>query len=224
MTSHAPVIEMRGVGKCFAGPPVTWALRDVDLTVSPGAFVTVVGPSGSGKSTLLHILGMLDRPSAGTYRLAGVRIDGLSDREACGLRASRIGFVFQSFQLLNGRTAQDNVGLALLYRGVGAKEASTRAADALERVGLGTQARQTVRTMSGGERQRVAIARALVGEPVVMLCDEPTGSLDSENTRTVMALLRDLNDAGTTIVVITHDAAVASSGRQQLAIVDGVLR
>ncbi|CAM3175959.1 ABC transporter ATP-binding protein [Nocardioides dubius] len=220
----APVIEARRLSRTFAGPIPVHALREVDLTVQSGAFVTVVGPSGSGKSTLLQLLGLLDTPTSGSYRLGGRETAQLTEGARCGLRATAIGFVFQSFHLLDGRTARQNVELALLYRGVGARSAAERARGALERVGLGDRADQRVRTMSGGERQRVAIARAVVGGPHVVLCDEPTGSLDSTNSGLVMDLLVDLNRDGTTIIVITHDEAVASLGSQRLAIIDGVLR
>lgn len=225
MTSQlAPVIEARNLTRTFPGPPPTQALCDVQLTVSRGEFVTVVGPSGAGKSTLLQLLGLLDRPSSGSYRLGGYETADLTEAQRCGLRASAIGFVFQSFHLLNARTARQNVEVALLYRGVGTSSATRRAQAALDRVGLGDRGDQPVRTMSGGERQRVAIARAVVGEPDVVLCDEPTGNLDSANSARVMELLAELHADGATLVVITHDAAVAALGGQRLAIVDGVLR
>ncbi|MFE1909539.1 ABC transporter ATP-binding protein [Streptomyces gardneri] len=224
MTPDASVvIELRGVGLTYPGPPDVEALKPCDLSVPQGAFVTVVGPSGSGKSTFLNILGLLDAPSTGTYLLDGIGTGELRDSERTALRGRKLGFVFQSFHLLPHRSALENVSLAMVYNGTPRRERTARALAVLERVGLANRAHALPTTLSGGERQRVAIARALVGRPSVLLCDEPTGNLDSVNARSVLALLRELNDEGMTILVITHDAEVAGHGGRTLTIRDGVL-
>ncbi|MFI8325942.1 ABC transporter ATP-binding protein [Streptomyces sp. NPDC085529] len=220
---HTPVIEFRDVGLTYPGPPPVEALKPCHLTVAPGSFLTVVGPSGSGKSSFLNILGLLDTPSSGTYLLDGIDTGGLKDRELTALRGRRLGFVFQAFHLLPHRSALENVALALVYSGVPRKERGDRALAALERVGLGDRVHSVPTTLSGGERQRVAIARALVARPSLLLCDEPTGNLDSANASSVMALLRELHEDGMTIVVITHDPDVAARGSRVLTIRDGVL-
>lgn len=212
-----------GVRRTFTGPAPVEALRRVDLVVEDGELVTIMGPSGSGKSTLLQILGLLDRPTAGSYRLGGHDTGTLGEARRCALRAHALGFVFQDFQLIDAQTASDNVALGLLYRRQGVREASARAREALAAVGLDGRGGQPVRTMSGGERQRVAIARAFVGEPAVILCDEPTGNLDSASGAVVMDLLGELNERGATVVVITHDARIAARGTRQLRIVDGLV-
>ncbi|MEU0742508.1 ABC transporter ATP-binding protein [Streptomyces sp. NPDC006134] len=218
-----PVIEFRDVGLTYPGTPPVEALKPCRLTVTAGSFLTVVGPSGSGKSTFLNILGLLDAPSTGTYLLDGIDTGALKDTELTALRGRRLGFVFQAFHLLPHRSALENVALAMLYNGVPRKERDGRALAALERVGLGDRAHAVPTTLSGGERQRVAVARALVARPSVLLCDEPTGNLDTANARSVMALLRELHEDGMTIVVITHDPEVAAQGGRTLAIRDGVL-
>lgn len=219
----APVLSVRQLRRTYPGPPPVQALRDATFEVYPGDFVTIVGPSGSGKSTLLQLLGLLDQGTGGSYLLSGREVTQLNERERCWLRATAIGFVFQSFQLLDTKTALQNVELALMYRGVSNRDAERRAAAALDRVGLGSRLHQLTKTMSGGERQRVAIARAIVGQPAVLLCDEPTGNLDSTNSASIMELFADLNASGATVVLITHDPQVAAAGTQQLRIVDGTL-
>ncbi|MFC8344025.1 ABC transporter ATP-binding protein [Streptomyces sp. NPDC057280] len=217
------VLRLVGCAKTYPGFPPVQALHPADLTVPAGDYLTVVGPSGSGKSTLLNLLGLLDRPTSGTLTFAGVDVAELSERERTALRGRRIGFVFQEFHLLPYRTALENVALAQLYVTDRAAERVRAATDALERVGLGHRLDASPTTLSGGERQRVAIARALVNEPDLLLCDEPTGNLDSVTAATVMDLLGDLNRAGVTVIVITHDPAVAARARRRITILDGRL-
>jgi putative ABC transport system ATP-binding protein len=219
----AQVIELRKVARTYPGPPPVPALRPSDLVIDAGDYVAVTGPSGSGKSTLLHVLGLLDAPTAGTYLLDGLDTGALGDRDRSALRGSRIGFVFQAFHLLPYRTALENVLLAELYNQTPRGQRLDRAVEALRGVGLGHRLDALPTTLSGGECQRVAIARALVNRPSLLLCDEPTGNLDSRNAATVMELLDELNAAGFTIVVITHDANVASHARRAIAISDGML-
>jgi putative ABC transport system ATP-binding protein len=215
----APVLEIRDLAKRYPGG--VDALRGVALMVEEGELLAVVGPSGSGKSTLLHIMGTLDRPSAGTVRVAGHEVAALSDRRLAALRARHIGFVFQQFFLVEGMSAADNVAQGLLYSGIPAAERRRRAAEQLRRVGLGHRVGHRPTQLSGGERQRVAIARALVGRPSIVFADEPTGNLDTASGGQIVSLLRELNADGTTIVVITHDLELAASLPRRVHIRDG---
>lgn len=217
------VIELRAVDRVFPGIPPVWALCDVHLTVEEGEYVAIVGPSGSGKSTLLNVLGLLDRPSAGTYRLDGADTARLSERERAWLRAERLGFVFQSFHLLAHRTALENVMFGGMYQGVPKRERRRRATEALARVRMLHRATFRPDHLSGGERQRVAVARALAAQPSIMLCDEPTGNLDSASTASILDLFDELVDGGLTMCVITHDRDVAARAHRQVSIVDGRL-
>ncbi len=216
------VVELAGITKTYPGTPAVTALKACNLAIARGDFVTMAGPSGSGKSTLLNILGLLDRPTAGTYRFEDVDMASLSERVRSSVRGQRIGFVFQSFELLRHRPAIDSVKLPLMYRGYSESEQRQHAYAALERVGLSHRWSARASTLSGGEKQRVAIARALAGQPSILLCDEPTGNLDSVNAQYVLNSLSDLNATGVTVALITHNAEVAALGRRRIGIRDGI--
>ena len=217
------VLELNKVGRQYGSEPAVHALVDVDLGVKPGEWLAITGPSGAGKSTLLHILGCLDRPTSGSYFLDGIDTTQLSDAERAGLRGRRIGFVFQSFHLLPYRTALENVMLAEVYRQQSHRGRRERALAAIERVGLGHRADFLPTKLSGGERQRVAIARALMGSPSLLLCDEPTGNLDSKSTASLLDLFADLNQQGLTLIIVTHDENVAQRACRRVHIIDGSL-
>jgi putative ABC transport system ATP-binding protein len=217
------VIDLRDVVKEYPGDPPTRVLHGVDLVVRQRELLAIVGPSGSGKSTLLHIIGTLDRPTSGEVHIAGFDVARLADKQLSALRAREIGFVFQQFFLLPGMSAADNVADGLLYNGRRLRDRRARAREALERVGLGHRLDYNTEKLSGGERQRVAIARALVGEPSVVLADEPTGNLDTRTGDDIVELLHELNRDGSTIVVITHDHDIAGTLPRQVALRDGLI-
>ena len=216
-----PVLELTAVTKTYPSTPPVTALRAVSLTVTAGELVAVVGPSGSGKTTLLQLMGTLDRPSAGTVRITGLDASTMSDRQLAGLRATRIGFVFQQFFLAEHATILDNVADGLLYTGIVSRERRAQAAAALAAVDLGDRLRARPTQLSGGQRQRVAIARALVGQPAIVLADEPTGNLDQATGEAILMLLDSLHKAGTTIVVITHNLDIADRMPRRINMLDG---
>ncbi|HEX5346591.1 MAG TPA: ABC transporter ATP-binding protein [Pseudonocardiaceae bacterium] len=221
---EVPLLELCDVGKTYrSGSLEVEVLRGASLSIQAGEFVAITGPSGSGKSTLMHVLGCLDSPTSGTYRLAGQDVSAMSEEELADVRNRRIGFVFQQFNLLASLTAGRNVELPLCYAGVGRAERSAQALEALTRVGLEHRVQHRPGELSGGQQQRVAIARALVGDPALILADEPTGNLDSASTSDVLGLLAELHAAGRTIVLITHESDVAAAAQRTVRIFDGAI-
>jgi ABC-type lipoprotein export system ATPase subunit len=224
-TEQPAAFELRDVGKTYeskSGPGFS-ALRNVSITIPQGSFTTIVGPSGSGKSTLLGLLGLLDRPTTGEVYLAGHPTVRSREKARCRLRSVHLGFVFQSFHLMTRRSVLENVALGGLYKGLPHSRRLSEARLRLDTVGLSQKESNLAGTLSGGERQRVAIARALVGGPPILLCDEPTGNLDSTNGQAVVHLLRQLADEGTTVVVVTHDLTIAEQGRHRISVLDGLV-
>jgi len=217
----SPALELHRVTKQYPGEPPVEALRNVSIRIDDGELVAIVGPSGSGKTTLLHVMGTLERPSEGQVRVAGASIEAMDDDELSGLRGLRLGFVFQQFFLFEDQTALENVTSGLLYRGTNRNLRRRRAAEALDRVGLSHRLTHLPRHLSGGERQRVAIARAIVGEPAIILADEPTGNLDSVTGGEIIAALENLHREGSTIAVITHSDGVASAADRRIELLDG---
>jgi len=221
MTDQA-LVKLSGVSKVFETEEVlTYALSDVDLEIRRGDFLSIAGPSGCGKTTLLSILGLLDSPSQGTYEMDGKPVHELGARDRARLRRETIGFIFQSFNLIGELSVQENVELPLGYRGMSPAERKKRASEALERVGMGHRAKHMPSQLSGGQQQRVAVARAVAGEPLLLLADEPTGNLDSENSGQVMQLLADLHKNGATLCVVTHDPRYASIAQKSVRMLDG---
>ncbi len=217
------VLALEDVTRVYPGPPPVAAVAGVTFDVAEGEMIAVVGPSGSGKSTLLNLMGALDRPTSGRLTIAGADVGRMDDRRLAALRAGHIGFVFQQFHLIDGLDAVENVAAGLLYRGLAPGERRRRAGEMLESVGLGHRLHHRATQLSGGEKQRVAIARALVGDPALVLADEPTGNLDQRNGAEIMALLERLNRAGHTVVLITHDPSLAVRASRRVRLVDGCI-
>jgi putative ABC transport system ATP-binding protein len=219
--NRRPVFDVRDIWKIYGTKVQVEVLRGVSLTISQAEFVAIIGPSGSGKSTLMHVMGCLQRPTRGQVLLDGINVAELSEDELADIRATEIGFVFQQFNLLPLKTAQQNVELPLIFQGVAAAERSKRAIELLNMVGLGHRLNHKPSQMSGGEQQRVAIARALVSNPKIIFADEPTGNLDTKSSREIMSILKKLNDAGKTLIVVTHDPEIASWADRTIRLRDG---
>ena len=218
------ILELRNIYKSYGeGESRVDVLKDINLAVEKGEYIAVMGPSGSGKSTLMNIIGCLDRADSGVYLLEGEDISAMTENQLAGVRSRKIGFVFQTFQLLPGETAVNNVALPLVYAGVGRQERTERAQEALIKVGLGDRLDFIPSKLSGGQKQRVAIARAMINSPSILLADEPTGALDQASGAQVMELFGELNGSGVTVIMITHDAGVASHAGRMVRIVDGML-
>ena len=218
---RAPVLEVNGVTKSYPGEPPVEALRGVNLTIGPGELVGIVGPSGSGKTTLLQLMGTLDRPTSGTVEITGLDVATMADDDVAYLRATQIGFVFQQFFLAEHSTVLDNVADGLLYAGIPIEQRRQRAIESLDLVGLADRPTARPTQLSGGQRQRVAIARALVGQPAIVLADEPTGNLDQETGQSILVLIDQFHQRGSTIVVITHDHTIADRMDRKIEILDG---
>jgi putative ABC transport system ATP-binding protein len=219
-----PIIEIRSLMKTYKlGGETVHALNDVSIKIEKGEFLAIIGPSGSGKSTLMNMIGCLDRPQSGKYLLDGKDIGKMNDNQLASIRNQKIGFIFQNFNLLTKLTALENVELPLLYAGVSAKERRDRSMASLEKVGLKERAGHLPTQLSGGQQQRVAIARALAGNPAILLADEPTGALDSKTSKEILQLMKELNEAGHTIILITHDLAIAKQAKRMVSIQDGQL-
>lgn len=221
---ETPLIQLAGVCKSYRlGDIEIPVLRGIDLSIQAGEYVAIMGTSGSGKSTLMNIIGCLDRPTSGTYRLQGEDLNHLTDRELAGIRNQTLGFVFQQFNLLPRATALDNVSLPLIYGGIPWQSWSERAAEVLKQVGLGDRLLNTPHQLSGGQQQRVAIARALINHPTLLLADEPTGALDSHTSQEIMMILEELNQQGITLILVTHDREVAERARRVIRMQDGLI-
>lgn len=219
-----PIIEINNIRKTYElGGETVHALNDVSLEIQKGEFLAIIGPSGSGKSTLMNMLGCLDRPDTGTYLLDGNDIGKMNDNKLAMIRNQKIGFIFQNFNLLTKLTALENVELPMLYAGVTANERRERALEGLDKVGLKERAGHLPTQLSGGQQQRVAIARALVGQPAILLADEPTGALDSKTSKEILTMMKELNEMGHTIILITHDLEIAKQAKRMVSIQDGQL-
>ena len=219
--NEVAVIEATNVWKIYGSKVKIEVLKGISFSISKGEFVAFIGPSGSGKSTLMHVIGCLDRPTRGTIEIDGLDVAVLSQNQLAEIRATKIGFVFQTFNLLSRKTAQKNVELPLTFQGINPGERKKRAFSLLEKVGLGHRLNHTPSQMSGGEQQRVAIARALVSNPSIIIADEPTGNLDTTNSWEIMSILKQLNDDGTTLIVVTHDPDIANWADRRIRIIDG---
>jgi putative ABC transport system ATP-binding protein len=222
-STQVPVLAVQEVTKTYPGEPPVQALRGITLTIGHGELVAIVGPSGSGKTTLLQVMGTLDRPTTGQVRVTGLDVAAMADDDVAYLRATRIGFIFQQFFLAENSTVLDNVADGLLYAGVPLNQRRQQALEALELVGLTERGQALPTQLSGGQRQRVAIARALIGQPAIVLADEPTGNLDRATGQSILALIDDLHEAGSTIVVITHDHTIAERIPRRIEILDGTI-